>query len=218
MIRCRNRILENYSIDPVTAVITNDKGEVQKTSIHKDGRPYFKCMAIHKIQVHTHIGYKLGMDIHHLDENKMNNSLANLIYLTRNEHVKIHNETRAFSDETKIKLSEKLKGRKASEETKQKMSEAHKGKNAGEKHYLYGKHISTDTKRKLSEALKEKNAGEKNPFYAKHHSSETKRKLSEASKDRIWINNGIVNKLVKIDSDIPEGFVRGRLKNEKRKI
>lgn len=58
----------------------------------------------------------------------------------------------------------------------------------------------------------------KNPFYAKHHSSETKRKLSEASKDRIWINNGIVNKLVKIDSDIPEGFVRGRLKNEKRKI
>ena len=164
MIHYRDTILENYFIDPETAIITNSKGEIQKTTINKDGRPYFKCMAIHKIQVHTHIGYKLGMDIHHLDENKLNNSLSNLVYLTRSEHVKIHNETRVFSDETKLKLSEKLKGRKASEETKQKMSEAHKGKNAGEKHYLYGKHHSSETKRKLSEALKEKNAGEKKSF------------------------------------------------------
>ena len=167
MIKFRNRILENYSIDPVTAVITNDKGEVQKTSIHKDGRPYFKCMAIHKIQVHTHIGYKLGMDIHHLDHNKMNNTLSNLVYLTRSEHMKIHGETRVFSEETKRKISESERGRKVSEETKQKMSEAHKGKNAGEKHYLYGKHISTDTKRKLSETLKGKNAGEKKSFLCK---------------------------------------------------
>ena len=59
MIHYRDTILENYFIDPETAIITNSKGEIQKTTINKDGRPYFKCMAIHKIQVHTYIGYKL---------------------------------------------------------------------------------------------------------------------------------------------------------------
>lgn len=190
MIKFRNRILENYSIDPETAVITNSKGEIQKTYINR-GRPEFKKMAIHVIQVHTHVGYKQGFDIHHIDENKMNNSLSNLVYLTRSKHAKIHHK-----GENNVMF-----GKHHSEETKQKMSEAHKN-------------MSEATKRKISAA----NKGENNPFYGKHHSSETKRKISEASKDRIWINNAIVNKLVKIDSDIPEGFVRGRLKNEKRKI
>ena len=90
MIKFRDKTLEEYSIDPETAVITNSKGEVQETSIRKDGRTYFKGMRIHVIQVHTHLGYKKGLVIHHLDENKMNNSLSNLVYLTKNEHNMIH--------------------------------------------------------------------------------------------------------------------------------
>ena len=42
MIRYKDTILEDFFIDPITAVITNSKGEIQKTGIHKDGRAYFK--------------------------------------------------------------------------------------------------------------------------------------------------------------------------------
>ena len=147
MIRYKDKIFPEYFIDPITAVITNSKGEIQEIKI-KDGRPVFKSMEIHRIQVHTHLGYKKGLAIHHLDENKLNNSLSNLVYLTPSEHMKIHSETRVFSEETKKKMSEVKsgerngmfgktpwnKGRTLSEETKQKMSNAKKGKN----HPLFG--------------------------------------------------------------------------------
>ena len=124
MIQYKDKIFSEFFIDPVTAVITNSKGEVQKTKINERGRPCFHSMAIHGIQVHTHLGYKFGMDIHHLDENKLNNSLSNLIYLTRSEHAKIHGEN--MSEETKLKIGEASKGRRHSEETKRKIGEAKK--------------------------------------------------------------------------------------------
>ena len=191
MIRYKDTILENYFIDPVTAIITNSKGEIQETTIH-NGRLCFKGHGVHQIQLHTHLGYKKNYDIHHLDENKMNNSLSNLVYLTRSEHVKIHHKGKHHSEETKRKMSDAKKN--MSEETKRKMSESAKGKRFSDEH-----------KQKLSESAK-----------GKKHSEETKRKISEAikarNKDRIWINNGVVNKLVKIDNNIPAGFSRGRLK------
>ena len=168
MIRYKDKIFPDYFIDPVTAVITNSKGEIQETHI-LDGRPYFKSMAIHKIQVHTHIGYKFGMDIHHIDKNKLNNSLSNLVYLTRSEHMKIHSETRVFSEDIKEKIRKTLKGRSLNESTKRKLSKAMKGKRIGEKHPMFGK----------------------------------KRK---------WINNGVENRFIHFDEDIPEGFIKGRLK------
>ena len=244
MIRYKDTILEDFFIDPVTAIITNSKGEIQETKI-KCGRPIFKGHKLHEWQVHTHIGWKQGMDIHHLDENKFNNSLSNLVYLTRSEHVKIHNETREFSEETKRKMSEAAKGEKNpfygkhhSEDAKRKMSESLKGEN----HPLFGKHHSNETLRKMSEAHKGKKlsdetkrkisesiSGEKHPLYGKHHSLETKRKMSEAAKGKhfsdehkrklsekrkgiIWINNGVEEKFIPLDEDIPEGFSRGRLK------
>ena len=194
MIKYKDIILEDFFIDPITAVITNSKGEVQKTCIHKDGRAYFKRHAVHQWQVHTNLGYKKDYDIHHIDENKMNNSLSNLVYLTHSEHSKIHNKIgKKLSDETKQKLSEAKKN--MSEETKRKMSEAKKN-------------MSEETKRKMSEAKK----GENHPFYGKHHSQESKRKMSEALKEKIWINNGVISKRVQFNEDIPEGFSRGRLK------
>ena len=181
MIRFRDTILEDYFIDPVTAVITNSKGEIQRTYI-KGGRPYFKKYPIHHWQVHTHIGYKKEFDIHHIDENKLNNSLENLVYLTHSEHTKIHN-----------------KGNKN----------------------MFGKHHSEETKIKISEVIK----GERNGMFGKTPwnkgktlSEETKLKIRETSKgrnkDRIWINNGVISKMLKCDEEIPEGFVRGRLKNK----
>ena len=116
MIKFKDTILEDYFIDPVTAIITNSKGEVQKTYIIK-GRPYFKKHSIHQLMVHTHVGWKKGLVIHHIDGNKMNNSLSNLTYLTSSEHAKIHLKSE----------SHPMKGRTLSEETKRKMSESRKG-------------------------------------------------------------------------------------------
>ena len=176
MIKYKDKIFPDYFIDPVTAIITNSKGEIQETRI-KNGRPCFHCMPIHKIQVHTHLGYKKGFDIHHIDKNKLNNPLSNLVYLTKSEHMKIH--VKNMSEETKRKMSEAAKGKNFSSETKLKMSEAAKGNTC-----------RLGTKQ----------------------SEEAKRKIGEAAKDRIWINNGMINKFVKIDEEIPEGYSRGRLK------
>ena len=150
MIRYKDIILEDYSIDPVTAVITNSKGEVQKTKI-RDGRPVFKSMEIYRIQVHTNLGYKKNYDIHHIDENKMNNSLSNLVYLTKSEHSKIHNKIgKKLSDETKRKISERgrgrtspMKGKILSNETKKQISKA-----------LKGRTLSSETKNKIGEVTK----------------------------------------------------------------
>ena len=168
MIQYKDKIFPEYFIDPVTAIITNSKGEIQKTKIIY-GRPIFKSMEIHRIQVHTNLGYKKDYDIHHIDENKMNNSLSNLVYLTRSEHTKLHMKGKHNSEETKRKMSEAQKGKKHSEETKRKISEAEKG----EKHPLYGKRFK-------------------------------------------WINNGFENRYISLDDEIPEGFVRGMLKNINR--
>ena len=192
MIRYKDTILDDYFIDPITAVITNSKGEIQKITIRKNGRPYFKGMSIHQIQVYTHLGYKKTYDIHHLDENKMNNSLSNLVYLTRSQHAKIHHkgENNSFygkhhSYEAKKKIGEANKGRTFSEEWKKKLSEAAKGRT-----------FSEETKKKLSEA----NKGKNNPLFG------TKFK---------WINDGIQNRRCPFDEEIPEGFVLGRLKTFK---
>ena len=185
MIKYKDKILEDYFIDPVTAIITNDKGEVQKTYI-KDGRQYFHCIAIHAIQAHTHYGYKKGLVIHHLDKNPMNNTLENLVYLTQSEHVAIHNKDK--------------KGFKHSEETKRLFSEKRKGKQSPNK----GKKLSDETKKKLSIACKGKNAGEKNGMYGKPPSNKGIRYK--------WINNGVKQTLIQLDEEIPAGFIRGRLK------
>ena len=59
----------------------------------------------------------------------------------------------------------------------------------------------------------------------KHHSEESKRKSSESNKlawakrdhiPDIWINNGIINRRIKITEQIPESFVRGRMNNARR--
>lgn len=119
-------------------------------------------------------------------------------------------------------------GKKHSEETKKKMSESLKGK---PKPWLVGRKVSDETRKKLSEinkgrVLTEETrkkisenhhdiSGENNPMYGKKHLPETIEKLREKAKNRpkrMWINNGINEKLINIDENIPMGYNKGRVR------
>ena len=110
MIRlAKDKILENYFIDE-NCIITNSEGEIQKTTIYKNGREYFKQIPVYRILIYTLFGYKQEYVIHHIDNNKLNNSLSNLAYISRKEHTSIHwkNKKRGpFSNEHKQKLHKK---------------------------------------------------------------------------------------------------------------
>ena len=119
-------------------------------------------------------------------------------------------------------------GKNHSDETKRKMSVASKGKS---KPWLIGRKLSPEsieklrqinlgrvlsdeTKKKISENHHDVN-GENNPMYGKKHSPETIEKLREKAKNRpkrVWINNGIEEKLMNIDESIPMGYNKGRMR------
>ena len=78
----------------------------------------------------------------------------------------------------------------------------------------YGHH-----KEKCSKSMKGKLAGDKNPMYGNHsrrgaiHSEKSKQKIRETHIGRIWINNDIINKLVKseeLETYLSQGFHKGR--------
>lgn len=84
---------------------------------------------------------------------------SELIFLTRDEHNKIHRTGKRHSEKTKKKMS-----KPKSEETKRKLSEAAKKRT---KYPMQGKHHSEETKKKQSDIMKGKYKGENNPMYGK---------------------------------------------------
>ena len=161
MIRFKDKIFEEYFIDPVTVVITDSNGVVQKTYLHQ-GRSTFKRMPVHCIMAHTFYGYKPDYVVHHLDENKLNNRLSNLVYLTKAEHSRLHSRGKAYmlgknlSMETRAKISMSLTGREFSKEHREHISKSGKGR-----HYT----LSDETKYNMSRAQSGQRLGWK--FYHK---------------------------------------------------
>ena len=119
------------------------------------------------------------------------------------------------TDNFRVSVSKKLKGRKFTEEHSKKKSLAQTGK----KNHRYGKPNPNNPK--LS--------GEESGMFGKRHSEESKRlmsqnrklatidytpdlieKLSLACKGKLWYNNGIISKRFKED-EVPLGFIKGRL-------
>ena len=144
-------------------------------------------------------------EMHHrreIDENKSRQQLIDeenyydvaqeeLVFLTKDEHNKLHHKDKIVSAETRKKMSEALtgkessfKGKHYSTAAKQKISKLHKGKKLSDKH-----------RNKISDAL----TGEKNPAFGK----------PGTMLGRHWWNNGIINISSK---DCPgEDFVLGRI-------
>ena len=134
-----------------------------------------------------------------------NRPACELIFLTPNEHIRLHQVGKNVSAETRQKLSEAhkgkpscMKGKHLSEEHKLKLSAALKGENS----QWFGKHHSEETCKRISEARK-----------GKHPSEESRKKMSEAHKGTHWYNNGV--KCIKAKT-CPDGFVPGRILCNKR--
>lgn len=93
------------------------------------------------------------------------------------------------NEETRIKLSESMKGRVFTEEHRDNIRNA-----------LIGKPLSEERKEKISKSLKGKRTGKENSFYGKHHDEETRIKMSENNKNKkkiICITTGKVFNSIK---------------------
>ena len=115
---------------------------------------------------------------------------------------------KSHSGDTRQKISLSNKGKKRTEEVKRLISK----NNTGEKNPFFGKSHSEETKKTISEKAKSRE-----PRTGWKHSEETKKKLSEQTRKsrlgKIYINNGMINKLIDANDQIPSGWVRGRRKN-----
>ena len=175
-------------------------GKILKQAIKKHGIENFK-----KEILYSRIQYKetadnmerfaiakeraIGKAEYNLADGGQGGDLGNAINKKRSEALKNKNKGKKLSEETKQKISEKMKGntnskgKKLSEEARKKISEAERGKPGmkGEKNPMWGRHHSEETRKKLSEAK----IGEKNPNYGKSLSEETRKKISEARKEML---------------------------------
>lgn len=108
----------------------------------------------------------------------------------------------AQNSEVGKKISEKLKGHTFSEKTREKISNTLKGKS----------YLTEEGRKRLSElgknrrhteeelkVMSSKLKGQNNPMYGK-----------------MWINNGMENTFINKDDPIPEGYVKGFIKNIKK--
>ncbi len=100
-----------------------------------------------------------------------------LIFLTRDEHYRIHRKSKRLSDNTRIKIGKALKGRYVSEETRKKKSEA-----------LKGRYVSAETRKKLSEAMKGKHKGK--PLSYTNRLNKAKAQAEIGTKYRAYKSNG----------------------------
>ena len=140
-----------------------------------------------------------------------NRPAEELIFLTPNEHHRLHNlgkpawnKGKHLSAETRKKMSEAnkvkpswIKGKHHSEESRKKISESMKGEN----NYWFGKHHSEETRKKMSESKK-----------GKPKSAETRKKMSESKNGSYFFNNGVKSIRAK-ECPGPE-WKRGRIKKK----
>ena len=113
-----------------------------------------------------------------------NRPACELIFLTKSDHMRLHNLGKHLSEETRQKLSEARKGKPSCMKGKHRSEESRKKIGAARK----GKSLSAEARKKMSEAQKGKN---------------------HWTKGTHWYNNGV--KSIKAKT-CPEGFVKGRIK------
>lgn len=78
-----------------------------KFTINRDG--YYECTTIDRLMLHNHEYEKInglipdGYEIHHIDHNKTNNNIENLMILTPKEHTTLHSiERKGYPTNRKV--------------------------------------------------------------------------------------------------------------------
>lgn len=146
----------NYLISENGVVYSLKSSRYLKPSINSGGYyvlPLYidgvkKQWKVHDLVAEMYIPNEEGKKyVHHKDGNKLNNSVDNLQWVTREEHAAIHSDKSSriyiFTEETRRKMSESAMGKVISPETRKKISEANKGRRQTDEH-----------KRKRAEAKK----------------------------------------------------------------
>lgn len=147
-----------------------------------------------------------GHHIHHIDGDHSNNNPENLMCMTAQEHFRIHYNQKdygacwAMLRTGHITLTEEQRSEISSQQMKyqwennrEKMLKARKDRDDS---CLIGRtwKLSPENAAKVSSYI--------TPF-----TSDT----ADICKDTIWVNNGVKNKRIKKDKEIPEGYTKGRL-------
>ena len=101
--------------------------------------------------------------------------------------------------EIRRKISESEKGKVVSAETCFRVSESKRG----EKHPFYGKHLTEEHRNNISK-------GNSNP------SEETRQRHRDATSGRVWINDGVICKQVRLNGDLPEGWTFGMIRRKSK--
>ena len=121
----------NWLIDIEKGTIYSLKHKRYIGSIDKDGYVQitppkgYKHKGLHRIiWVIVNGDIPEGYDVHHIDGNKLNNSIYNLELVEHKKHMSEHKMGKHRSEETKKKIGKSHKGKIVSFETKLKMSKA----------------------------------------------------------------------------------------------
>lgn len=97
-----------------------------RVSLYNEAKKKTETKSIHLLMYQNFVGaIPKGYQVHHKDFNPLNNSLSNLLLLTKEQHHQLHVE----SEITKKKISNTMKGKKKpprSEQWRKKKSEAMK--------------------------------------------------------------------------------------------
>ena len=110
--------------------------------------PGQKFVGQHRLVMAESLGRSLltEEDVHHKDENRLNNQIDNLEIKLHGPHSAFHMRGKIFSAETRKKMSLVNMGKHLSIETRHRMSLAKKGKS----NHRLGKHHTVEAKRKMS--------------------------------------------------------------------